>query len=192
MIDLTGFALAALTLLALPGPTNMLLAAIGASRGMMRALPQLACVLAGYVIAISFWAEIVGAAAVGQPLVPVVAKLVAAAFLVWSGWKLWSGAGQTDRRQRGITLWQVFTTTLVNPKGLVFAFGIFPQVGFVGRVPYLGVFAALVVVTAIGWMGLGRVAARSSRGWLTSARVERVTAVVLVGFAAVLVVQALH
>ena len=96
MIDLTGFALAALTLLALPGPTNMLLAAIGASRGMMRALPQLACVLAGYVIAISFWAEIVGAAAVGQPLVPVVAKLVAAAFLVWSGWKLWSGAGQTE------------------------------------------------------------------------------------------------
>ena len=150
---------------------------------------MLAGELGGYAIAITVWTEIVGAVATSQPLVPVVAKFVAAAFLVWSAWKLWDGAGRSDLPQRGITLSRVFATTLINPKGLVFAFAIFPQVGFVGRVPYLGVFAVLVVATAIGWMSLGAVVARSSRGLLTSSRVERVTAVALAVFAMLLVVQ---
>ncbi|MDB5528217.1 MAG: LysE type translocator [Devosia sp.] len=189
MSGLTPFVLAVLTLLAVPGPTNTLMAAAGASRGVVRSLPFLAGELGGYFIAIMFWTEVVGAAANSQPLVPVVAKFVAAAFLIWSAWKLWSAGRRADLPQRGITLSRVFATTLVNPKGLVFAFAIFPQVGFGARLPYLGVFAVLVVVTAIGWMTLGMVAERSSRGWLTSARVERVTGVVLVVFAVVLVVQ---
>lgn len=189
MNDLVPFVLAALTLLALPGPTNMLMAAVGASGGFARAVPQVVAVLAGYFLAIMFWSEVVGAAATNQPMVPVAAKFVAAAFLIWSGWKLWSAAGRADLERHGITLSRVFATTLVNPKGLVFALAIFPQVGFGERVPYLGVFAVLVVGTAIGWMVLGMMAAKSSRGWLTSARVERVTSVVLAVFAVVLVGQ---
>lgn len=189
MIDLTPFVLAVLALLAVPGPTNTLMAAAGASRGVVRSLPLLAGELGGYAIAITLWSEIVGAAATSQPLVPAVAKFVAAAFLVWSAWKLWSHAGRTDLPQRGITLSRVFATTLINPKGLVFAFAIFPQVGFVARLPYLGVLAVLVVGTAIGWMALGAVLARSSRGLLTSSRVERATAVALAVFAGLLVAQ---
>ncbi|WP_375450070.1 LysE family translocator [uncultured Devosia sp.] len=189
MSDLMPFVLAVLALLAVPGPTNTLMAAAGASRGVLGSLPLLAGELGGYFIAITVWTEIVGAAANTQPLVPAVAKFVAAAFLLWSAWKLWRAAGSADGVQRGITLGRVFATTLINPKGLVFAFAIFPTVGFVGRLSYLGVFAGLVVVTAIGWMTLGMVAARSSRGVLTSARVERVTAVALAAFAAGLVVQ---
>ena len=189
MSDLTPFVLAVLALLAVPGPTNTLMAAAGASRGVTRSLPLLAGELGGYAIAITAWTEIVGVAATSQPLVPVIAKLVAAAFLIWSGWKLWSHAGRSDLPQRGITLSRVFATTLINPKGLVFAFAIFPQLGFVARLPYLGVLAALVVATAVGWMLLGTVAARSSRGLLTSSRVERGTAVALAAFAMLLVVQ---
>jgi hypothetical protein len=51
------------------------------------------------------------------------------------------------------------------------------------------VFAVLVIATAIGWMALGMVAARSSAGLLTSSRVERITAVALAVFATLLVVQ---
>ena len=189
MIDLTPFVLAVLALLAVPGPTNTLMAAAGASRGVMGSLPFLSGELAGYFIAITLWTEIVGAVATSQPMVPVIAKFVAATFLIWSAWKLWSRAGRTDLPRRGITLSRVFATTLINPKGLVFAFAIFPQVGFGARLPYLGVFAVLVIVTAVGWATLGAVAARSSRGLLTSSRVERVTAVALAVFAAVLVVQ---
>lgn len=189
MNDVVPFILAVLALLAVPGPTNTLMAAVGASRGVVKSLPFLAGELGGYFIAITFWTEVVGAVATSQPLVPVVAKFIAAAFLIWSGWKLWSAAGRADLKQRGITLWRVFATTLINPKGLVFAFAIFPQVGFGARVPYLGVFAVLAVVTAIGWMSLGMVAQKSARGLLTSARVERVTSAALAVFAVLLVVQ---
>lgn len=189
MIDPLPFVLAVLALLATPGPTNTLMAAAGAQRGVRRSLPLLAGELGGYFIAITLWIELVGAAAASQPLVPVIAKFIAASFLLWSAWKLWANAGHADLAQRGITLGRVFATTLINPKGLVFAFAIFPHVGFVARLPYLAVFAALVVATAIGWMALGTVAAKSSAGLLTGPRVERITAVALAVFAALLVVQ---
>lgn len=189
MSDVLPFVLAVLALLATPGPTNTLMAAAGAKKGVGRSLALLAGELGGYFIAITLWIELVGAAAAGQPLVPVVAKFIAAAFLLWSAWKLWTNAGHADLAQRGITLSQVFVTTLINPKALVFAFAIFPHVGFVARLPYLGVFAVLVIATAVGWMALGTVAARSSAELLTSSRVERMTAVALAVFATLLVVQ---
>ena len=182
------FVLAVLGLLAVPGPTNTLMAGAGAAAGVRRSLPLLAGELGGYVIAITLWSELVGAAASSQPMIGVVAKLLAAAFLIWSGWKLWNRAG-THPVGGSITLQRVFATTLINPKGLVFAFAIFPQVGFTARLPYLGIFAVLVVVTAIGWQTLGAVAALSSRGLFTAARVERVCAIVLVVFAIILIVQ---
>jgi threonine/homoserine/homoserine lactone efflux protein len=189
MSDLLPFVLAVLALLATPGPTNTLMAAAGAQRGVVRSLPLLAGELGGYFIAVTVWIELVGAAAASQPLVPVIAKFVAAAFLVWSAWKLWVNAGHADLAQRGITLGRVFATTLINPKALVFAFAIFPHVGFVARLPFLAIFTVLVVGTAVGWMTLGAVAARSSSGLLTSSRVERITAVALAVFATLLVVQ---
>jgi threonine/homoserine/homoserine lactone efflux protein len=189
MNDLLPFVLAVLALLATPGPTNTLMAAAGAQRGVVRSLPLLAGELGGYGIAITLWIELVGAAAAGQPLVPVIAKLIAAAFLAWSAWKLWANAGHADLAQRGITFNRVFATTLLNPKALVFAFAVFPHVGFVARLPYLGVFAALVVATAVAWMTLGAVAARSSAGLLTSSLIERITAVALAVFATMLAVQ---
>lgn len=192
MSDLLSFVLAVLALLATPGPTNTLMAASGAQRGVVKSLPLLAGELGGYAIAITVWIELVGAAAAGQPLVPVIAKFIAAAFLLWSAWKLWANAGHADLSQRGITLGRVFATTLINPKALVFAFAIFPHVGFVDRLPYDGVFAVLVIATAVGWMTLGTVAARSSAGLLTSSRVERITAVALAVFAALLAVQTMQ
>jgi hypothetical protein len=65
-------------------------------------------------------------------------------------------------------------------------------IGFIERLPYDGVFAVLVVTTAVGWMMLGALAQRGSAGLLTSARVERITAVALVVFATVLMVQTLQ
>ena len=189
MSDLLPFMLAVLALLATPGPTNTLMAAAGAQRGVARSLPLLAGELGGYAIAITVWIELIGAVAAGQTLVPVIAKVIAAAFLLWSAWKLWRDAGHADLAQRGVTLGRVFTTTLINPKGLVFAFAIFPQVGLVARLPYLGLFAVLVIATALGWMGLGTLAARSSSGLLTSSRVDRITAAALAVFATLLVGQ---
>lgn len=189
MTDLLPFAFAVLALLATPGPTNTLMAASGAQRGVLPSLPLLLGELGGYLIAITVWIELVGAAGASQPLVPVIAKFVAVAFLIWSARKLWSNAGAADLAQRGITLGRVFLTTLVNPKALVFAFAIFPTVGFVARLPYFGLFGLVVIATAVGWMALGSVAARTSAGLLTSSRVERITAVALAVFAILLALQ---
>lgn len=189
MGEVLPFGLAVLALLATPGPTNTLMAAAGAQRGVARSLALLLGELGGYLLAITVWIELVGAAAASQPMVPVVAKIIAAAFLVWSAWKLWRNAGRADLAQRGITLNRVFAITLINPKALVFAFAIFPHVGFVERLPYLGLFTMLVIATALGWMALGTLAARSSAGFLTSSRVEHITAIALAVFATLLVVQ---
>lgn len=191
MSDWTAFVLAVLGLLATPGPTNTLMAASGAQRGVRKSLHLLAGELGGYAIAITVWIEIVGAAAAREPMVGVFAKLVAVAFLLWSAWKLWRNAGQADLRPRGITLSRVFVTTLVNPKGLVFAFAIFPHVGFVERLAYDGVFALLVAGTAIGWMVLGTLAQRGAAGWLTLARVQRIAAVAMAVFGMGLALQML-
>lgn len=191
MSDWTTFILAVLGLLATPGPTNTLMAASGAQRGVRKSLHLLAGELGGYAIAITVWIEIVGAVAAQHPIVVTLAKLTAVAFLYWSAWKLWRNAGSADIGQRGITLGRVFVTTLLNPKALVFAFAIFPHVGFVARLPYDAVFALLVIATAIGWMILGALTQRGSAGLLTSARVEQITAVALTVFATVLMVQTL-
>ena len=192
MSDQIPFILGVLALLATPGPTNTLMAAAGAQHGVTRSLPLLAGEVLGYFIAITAWTELVGAASASQPWVPVGAKLLASAFLIWSAWKLWQDAGRSDFRQSGITLGRVFVTTLVNPKALIFAFAIFPPAGFVARLPYLGLFAGLVIVTAVGWMTLGTMAARRSAGLLTSSRVERITAVALAAFAMLLMVQTIE
>jgi threonine/homoserine/homoserine lactone efflux protein len=188
--DWSAFILAVLGLLATPGPTNTLMAASGAQRGIKRSLPLLAGELGGYAIAISVWIELVGAMGAREPRVLVAARLVAAAFLLWSAWKLWRNAGRADFAQRGITVGRVFVTTLLNPKALVFAFAVFPPVGFAGRLAYDAVFAVLVVATAIGWMTLGALARAGSAGLLTSSLIERITALALAVFAVVLAVQA--
>lgn len=191
MSDWTAFILAVLGLLATPGPTNTLMAASGAQRGLVRSLPLLAGELGGYAIAITVWIEVVGAVAAAQPWVPTLAKLVAVAFLAWSAAKLWRTAGRADLGQRGITLGRVFVTTLLNPKALVFAFAVFPPLGFWERLPHAGMFALLVMATATGWMMLGALAAQRSGGLLTSSRVDRITAAALAAFAVLLLVQTL-
>jgi threonine/homoserine/homoserine lactone efflux protein len=92
----SAFALAVLGLLATPGPTNTLMAAAGAQRGVARSLPLLVGELGGYFIAITVWTELVGAVAATQPWVPVVARLLAVVFLGWVAWKLWRAAGRAD------------------------------------------------------------------------------------------------
>lgn len=168
------------------------MAASGAQRGLKQSLHLLAGELGGYAVAITVWIEIVGAVAAREPIVGSVAKLVAVAFLFWSAWKLWRTAGHGDFGRQGITLGRVFLTTLLNPKALVFAFAIFPAVGFVERLPYGAVFAVIVVMTAVGWMALGMLAARGAGGLLTSARVERIAAAAMAVFATALAVQTLQ
>lgn len=192
MTEWLPFLLAVLALLATPGPTNTLVAAAGAGRGVVASLPLLAGELGGYAVAITLWTEVVGAAAATQPTVFTLSKLIAAAFLLWSAAKLWRLAGTDELPRNGITIRRVFVTTLLNPKSLVLAFGIFPAVGFAGRLPYLAAFGGLVIATAVSWMAFGALVRQSSKGRLTLRTVDRIAAVVLMVFAGLIAASALR
>lgn len=192
MTEWLPFLLAVLALLATPGPTNTLVAAAGAGRGVVASLPLLAGELGGYAVAITLWTEVVGAAAATQPTVFTLSKLIAAAFLLWSAAKLWRLAGTDELPRNVITIRRVFVTTLLNPKALVLAFGIFPAVGFAGRLPYLAAFGGLVIATAVSWMAFGALVRQSSKGRLTLRTVDRIAAVVLMVFAGLIAASALR
>lgn len=189
MTDWPSFLFAVLALLATPGPTNTLMAAAGARVGAVRALPLVVGELGGYIVAIALWAEVLGVLAADHPWFPLLAKLIAAAYLVWSAVKLWLASDPAETAQHDISLGRVFTTTLLNPKALVFAFAVFPPLGIVERLPYVLLFGALVAATAAAWAWIGMLAARSVGKGATRARIDRFTAVVLAVFASVLVVQ---
>jgi threonine/homoserine/homoserine lactone efflux protein len=187
MPEKVAFALAVLTLLATPGPTNTLLAASGASAGVRHSLMLPLAEMAGYLISITLLAIVLGPIVAARPWLESALRLAAAAWLLWCAVQLWLQAGAFGGDAAPITLRRVFVTTLLNPKALIFALVIFPRVGLVGLVPWLAAFCGLVVIVALCWITLGSLAARSAGPLATPGRIWRIAAVGLAGFAAVIV-----
>jgi threonine/homoserine/homoserine lactone efflux protein len=80
----------------------------------------------------------------------------------------------------------VFLTTLLNPKGLVFAFAVFPPADrLAASLPYAGVFAVLATIVSTGWIGFGA-AVRRGGGETISWALPRVAAVFLCAMGAVI------
>jgi threonine/homoserine/homoserine lactone efflux protein len=184
MADLTAFVLAVLTLLAVPGPTNTLLATSGATVGVRRSLRIMPGEIGGYLVAITVLTQLARPLLEHYPLIPLVARIIAALYLVWSAIQLWRNPpSPADGRGGAITISRVFLTTLANPKALIFAFVIFPMGDFPDYVRHAAVFAVLVIACGFAWINLGAAVARSSRGFATSAGFARVAAVALCFFA---------
>jgi threonine/homoserine/homoserine lactone efflux protein len=178
------FALATLAVLAAPGPTNTLLAASGASVGVRGSLRLMPAELGGYLVSITVLNTLSGPVIAQQPGAMLALKLAASLWLALCALGLWreSGSGFTAVNTP-ISFGRVFTTTLVNPKALVFAFGIFPQGPIIQRVPWLLGFCGLVGFAAIGWIGMGAMITRSAGPLATPRRVWRAAALGLAAFA---------
>ena len=149
MIDLT---LAILVLLITPGPTNTLLFLAGAERGWRAALRLIPAELAGYLLMV-VPLTLAGAAIFHDA--PRARALVAIAAGLWVAWlavKLWlPQAAETAGQRVGPTL--VFTTTLLNPKALIFGLVLLPSQDHLGL--NLTLFAGLVAMVALAWAGFG-------------------------------------
>ncbi|WEK50760.1 MAG: LysE family transporter [Candidatus Kaistia colombiensis] len=192
MTAMLPFALAVLALLAVPGPTNTLLATSGAAIGMRRSLKLVLAELGGYWLAIGILIQIVGPLAAHHPIVPILSKIVASAYLAWSALALWRNAArEAAPGGEPISVRRVFVTTLLNPKALIFAFAIFPAGDWATLLPFAGLFTALVVGVACAWIALGSGLSRSAAGFATPARVARLAAVALVLFASVIASSAI-
>jgi threonine/homoserine/homoserine lactone efflux protein len=162
-MPLDTLALAIFVLLMTPGPTNTLLALAGAERGFRGAARLIPAEIAGYLLT-TLPLALAGAGLLEAH--PWLRPLVTGLAALWVGWlalRLWRLPGPAPRpidgpadpapARRSIDAAQVFVTTLLNPKALVFGLVLLPAAAD----PRQGfaLFTLAIVAVACLWAGLG-------------------------------------
>ncbi|MDB5413623.1 MAG: Lysine exporter protein [Rubritepida sp.] len=190
MTDPLIFILAVLAILATPGPTNTLLATGGASVGLRRALALIPAEVAGYTISILTIGLVLGPMLAGTPVLATAMRAAVGAYLLLLAVRLWRRGGAAWTLGNVVTPAQVFVTTLLNPKAIIFALGIIPF-GAPRIWPYMAGFLALLACVALGWIAAGATlgGAARRRGW--GGFVPRIGAVAVGTFAAILLLTPL-
>ena len=189
----SGFILALVALLIVPGPTNALLLATGAAgdrRAIMRApLAE----LTGYFSAVLVIGVLIGPALMTYPSLSLALRLVAAAYLLASAFRMWraEGLGANAIAPSSCAL---LCTTLFNPKAIIIALVLMPT-GWgeapLAALPVLATVCACIFGISVLWLGLG-VALRHSLAKLGAERsVNRLSALILAGVGVSLMVASL-
>ena len=188
------FALEVLGVLAIPGPTNSLLFVSGVSRGFRASLNLILAEVGAYIISISLLVFALEPATRTHSTLPQLLRVVCSLYLAQMAVGLWRSGGREAQGSHPITVLRVFLTTLMNPKNLIFAFGIFPtpSAGSSEMLPYLAGFSAICTGVASGWIAAG--AMLHSRGTHTMHLnwFYRGEAFLLAGFAIVIFLSAYY
>jgi len=130
------FALASAALLALPGPTVMLVVSYALGRGRQSAWATVPGVTLGDFVAMTVSLAGAGAVMAASAALFTVLKLAGAAYLVWLGIKLWrSPPPCLDQDANPVIarggawpmFWNAFVVTALNPKSIVFFIAFMPQ-----------------------------------------------------------------
>lgn len=154
----TSFLAGLVLLLIVPGPTNTLLATAGATTGLSSAFRLLAAEMLAYLIAVVLLGYALAPLLAQVPRLSTGLQVAASLYLVGTAFRLWrADPGRTPRDV--VTGRLVFTTTLLNPKSLVIAFGLMPAgwtLGLPTALPHLALMA--LIIPAIGglWLLAGR------------------------------------
>ena len=178
------FVLAALALLATPGPTNTLLATSGAAAGFQRSLHLIVAEITGYMISISVLALVIGPLVRASHALDVGLRVACGVYLLYTAWRLWREGAVALSSSEPVQFWRVLVATLLNPKGIVFAFVIVPHFAEGApalAAPYMAGLAGLIAAAGGGWIGLG--AAVRSGAALQGGLARRAGALVLGVFA---------
>jgi threonine/homoserine/homoserine lactone efflux protein len=175
------FLTATCALLALPGPTNTLLATSGAGVGISRSLPLLAAELCGYLLAIALLRLALGPIVNDIPVAAVVLRVAVTVYILCLAVMLWRVNVREQRNGAPVTFSHVLITTLFNPKAIVFAFLLLPlQAGLFELLPWLAVIALQIVTAGAAWVTLGATLGRGARQLGHPDLVTRTGAVTLV------------
>jgi threonine/homoserine/homoserine lactone efflux protein len=191
-MTIAAFASAVLALLLAPGPSNTLMGLAGAQRGLRRVLWLMPAELAGYLTTILplGW---LGAGPLAQtPVAAMALKLAASAWVMVLAVRLWSApaAGDTTGMVTAIvTARQVYVTTLLNPKALVFGLVLLPPPQAAGFAARLALFFLLVAAAALAWGATG--ALLRNRGTRRLARLQRLASIWLATIAITLLAGAI-
>ncbi|MCP3464589.1 MULTISPECIES: LysE family translocator [unclassified Bradyrhizobium] len=155
-MDVVPFVAAAASLLAIPGPTNTLLATSGASVGWSRSLHLLAAELAGYLLAILILRALLAPLMIAVPMVGTALRVVVALYLVHLAVLLWRHGASDFGSHAPVTFQRVLITTLLNPKAIIFASALLPfEVGACDLMPRLALLAAQIATIGSAWIALG-------------------------------------
>jgi len=128
------FALASAALLAVPGPTVMLVLSYAMAGGRRTGLATVPGVTLGDFTAMTVSLMGAGAILATSATLFTVLKLVGAAYLIWLGVQLWRtglpgdslGTAGTAKGQ-GAMFWSAYVVTALNPKSIVFFMAFVPQ-----------------------------------------------------------------
>ena len=150
-MSLAELAFACLALLLTPGPTNTLILLSAADRGFSATLRLVPVELLAYLCTIVPLLLLAQAAA---PHIATLRPLIAAVAGLWVlflALRLWRGPAQTADRPL-VNAHNLFLTTLLNPKALIFGLVLLPETDMSLGIP---LFSALVVLVALVWAALG-------------------------------------
>ncbi|MBV1800428.1 LysE family translocator [Siccirubricoccus sp. G192] len=189
MEDPVLFVLAVLAVLGTPGPTNTLLATAGATAGLRRSLPLIVAEAAGYTVSVITLGLVLGPVVAGAPLLAGALRAAVGVYLLSLALRLWRRGGAALATGAVVTPCQVFVTTLLNPKAIVFALGVVPfGAGRGVWPPYMLGFLLLLVSVGAAWIAAGAMlgGAAGRRGW--GGAVPRVGAAAVGSFAVLLLV----
>jgi threonine/homoserine/homoserine lactone efflux protein len=184
-MTLLQFTFAILLLLCTPGPTNTLMALAGFSRGWAGALPLIAGELGGYLTVIIPVATVAAPFFAAYPQASLIAKAAAVIWVLWLSYGLWNSERKSGSGAE-ISLRQVFFTTLLNPKALIIALVIMPHGAPLELLPWLGLFAGLVMLAANGWILFGSMLGQTEGFEIKPVLMRRVAAACLLVFAMIL------
>ncbi|MBR0648658.1 LysE family translocator [Roseomonas terrae] len=187
MEDTALFLLTVLIILGTPGPTNTLLATSGAAVGWRRSLILLPAEAAGYLVSILFLGLVLGPIVAASPAIALTLRLAVGSYLLALALKLWRrGTVLEDGPIATVRPHQVFVTTLLNPKAIIFALGVVP-LGSPHVWIYLLAFVVLLTIVAFSWIILGAAMGRVARANGQERIVPRVGAVAICCFALLIV-----
>jgi threonine/homoserine/homoserine lactone efflux protein len=189
------FVLAVLALLAVPGPTNTLLATSGAAAGFNRSLHLLVAENVGYLISIAVLTLAVGPVVNASHAARIELQVACALFLFYAAWKLWREGASTITSEKPVSFRRVLIATLLNPKAAVFAFVIVPHLSrgeFVRAAPYMLSLMALIGMLGALWIGGGTAMRAGARSTLHGGWARRAGALALGLFAVLISVSAFN
>lgn len=189
------FLVGLVVLLVTPGPTNTMLLLAGATGGPRLAPWLLGAEALAYLVAVTLLGFALQPLLAAEPGLAIGLQLVAALYLLNAAWRMWhrplSLAASTAVL---VTPQMIATTTLLNPKTLIIAFGLMPA-GWNGQASLAFTHLALLAVTVplVGglWFLAGHLGAMRASLRTTQAMVPRFSALVLTGFAVLLARSAL-
>lgn len=174
------------TILLTPGPTNTLLASSGLQLGARKSLKLIPAEMLGYSVGITVWGSLVGEMHKAMGGLVGLLKLISAVYIIFLAIKLWKSAdSEVAVNKPIITIKELLITTLLNPKALLFASGIFPAESFLQLESYAAhmvAFLLLIIPISLFWIILGFALSSNKLKFLTQSRLQKLASIILTIF----------